>query len=521
MANVIVLTVRAVTSGFPAVLRQINRLNNNATRSIRQGWSRIGTTIARSISDGMANGVGNGLRTAMSNPYVAAAVLALATAIATALGAAIAAALVLAIGGAFIGLGVFLAFQSKKVKDAWGNTLKELKPLFVDAASGMLPVIENARIRLAGVARDFAPHFRDAINAAAPHVETFFEHIVQGFQRLGSKAAKPLEEGFNVLLAALGPELEDVLNGMGDSLGALGRTVRDHSTEIAIAFGMVIRLITLAIDIVNAFANGWVMAMHVSGQAIGIVIQAAGTLLDAMFLVMSSIVGGLETITRKVPGMSHAMDGVHASINSLRDKTREDFNTMGESFLNAGKDLDTLNKRRVIEVDIVSLQNKLAIAREDLKKTGRTPARARAEANIRQLEAQLREARRLLNDLNGKTATTYVYTKYKGTPPPPGRRGPGGQLAHGGNVGAANGGNRGPRDLLVGEFGPEVVNLPAGSHVNTNADSRRKYGGRGGDMGQMVLVVQIGPEEIAEFLIDPTAKAIKRRGGVEAAYGKL
>lgn len=522
MASVIVLTVRAVASGFPAVLRQIRRLNDDATRSIRRGWSRIGTTIARSISDGMANGIGNGLRTAMSNPYVAAAVLALAVAVATALGAALAATLVLVIGGAFIALGGIIAAQSPIIQRNWKKAVENVKKDWATVGDALVEPMHRAIHTMEGLSKRLAPYVRDAMTAAAPHVETFFNRMLSGFEELGKRASKPLEEAFNVLLDALGPEMEDVLAGMGDALGALGRTVRDHSTEIAIAFGMVFRLITLAIDIINAFANGWVLAMHTSGQAIGIVIKAAGTLVDAMFLALSSIVGGLETITSKIPGMGHAMDGVHESINRLRDKTREDFRTMGDSFLNAGRDLDNLNKRRKIEVDIQSLQSKLAIAREDLKKTGRTPARARAEANIRQLEAQLREARRQLTALNGAVANVYVKVN---TSQFPNFYGPGLGLASkatGGNVGAANGGNR-VGSIMVGEHGPERVDLPAGSHVNSNSDTRRKMaqGANGQGMDPFVLVVQIAGETAAELLIDPFTKAVKRRGGVEATFGKL
>jgi hypothetical protein len=56
--------------------------------------------------------------------------------------------------------------------------------------------------------------------------------------------------------------------------------------------------------------------------------------------------------------------------------------------------------------------------------------------------------------------------------------------ASGGNVSstAAGGGARGGQ-VLVGEQGPEIVDLPFGSHVNSNADSRRIGMGSGGGGG--------------------------------------
>ena len=86
--------------------------------------------------------------------------------------------------------------------------------------------------------------------------------------------------------------------------------------------------------------------------------------------------------------------------------------------------------------------------------------------------------------------------------------------ASGGNVGsAATGGARGNR-VLVGEQGPEIVDLPMGSHVNSNADSRRIASqGRGG--GGITINVMApnyvgAPADLLRALVDA-----KRRGQLD------
>lgn len=93
-------------------------------------------------------------------------------------------------------------------------------------------------------------------------------------------------------------------------------------------------------------------------------------------------------------------------------------------------------------------------------------------------------------------------------------------FAHGGVVGRAAEG--GPRSNLtmVGEQGPELVDLAPGSRVRTNSDSRRlmSQGNSGGQMPP--LVIQIGDKVLAELIVDPIRKVVKTNGGnVQAFFG--
>lgn len=98
----------------------------------------------------------------------------------------------------------------------------------------------------------------------------------------------------------------------------------------------------------------------------------------------------------------------------------------------------------------------------------------------------------------------------------------GGGRAHGGIVGsAASGGPRGNL-TLVGEQGPEIVNLAPGSRVHSNPDTRRMLGeqGNGGGGGPLNIVLQIGEKTIGEIVIDPIRRIVRSKGGnVQAALG--
>jgi len=90
----------------------------------------------------------------------------------------------------------------------------------------------------------------------------------------------------------------------------------------------------------------------------------------------------------------------------------------------------------------------------------------------------------------------------------------------GGISGAASGGARGST-TLVGEDGPEIVELPFGSMVRSNPDSMRMLAaGGGGGGGPIVIDLRIGDRALGRLLIDPLRREIRTQGGdVQAVLG--
>lgn len=95
-----------------------------------------------------------------------------------------------------------------------------------------------------------------------------------------------------------------------------------------------------------------------------------------------------------------------------------------------------------------------------------------------------------------------------------------GRKASGGTVGAAaTGGNRWGR-TLVGEYQPEIVDLPVGSRVHSGPDSARMLAGGGGALPPLNITLMIGDRALGDILIDPLRRTVRTRGGnVQAVLG--
>lgn len=82
----------------------------------------------------------------------------------------------------------------------------------------------------------------------------------------------------------------------------------------------------------------------------------------------------------------------------------------------------------------------------------------------------------------------------------------------------------GPRAGLtwVGEHGPELVNVPAGSRVYSNPDSMRMLAGQGNQGRPILVQLVLDGAILAQKMLDPTRDMVSRRfsGSVQAAYGR-
>jgi hypothetical protein len=84
-------------------------------------------------------------------------------------------------------------------------------------------------------------------------------------------------------------------------------------------------------------------------------------------------------------------------------------------------------------------------------------------------------------------------------------------FAHGGVTGAAGGGPRSGR-VLVGEQGPELVNLPAGSRVIPNGATRQLLGGAGSG-GLVQITIDSAGSKMDQLLLEVLRKSIRINGG--------
>lgn len=99
-----------------------------------------------------------------------------------------------------------------------------------------------------------------------------------------------------------------------------------------------------------------------------------------------------------------------------------------------------------------------------------------------------------------------------------------GALSHkatGGVVGAAaTGGPRWGR-TLVGEYGPEIADLPVGSRIHSAPDTQRMLSASGGgQVPPIEITLMIGDTALGTVMVDPLRRVIRDRGGnVQAVLG--
>lgn len=494
-------------------------------RRLSSPFRVLGRMLGGTLSDGLGQGLAAGFR-GLSGPAAAVLAAVLIGALTYALslaGAAIAGALVLVLGGAVAGLGIFLAAQADDVKEKWKSTLAELKPMFQNAARPMLPVIEHARKVLLDTARDFAPAFQVALDSMRGPLMSFTDSLAAGFKKLTDRAGGDLTAGFNAFVEAFGPAWESFMAGLGDALGALGRTVRDHSVEIAVGLRMVLGLLTTLIDIVNFFANVWIKGMELAVSGMAMFADAMAGLADFVLGAFDKILEGMQAAFGDIPIIGEKIGEARGRFAEFREGVVSDLRTSAESIRNINTVIAEVNARNKLKADISILNAKVKEAKQRLQETNDKKVQAKIRAEIGQLTEALRIARGQLDALNGKTVHTWVVTN-RVEARKTGSHGTQLGYAHGGVIGAATGGVR-SNMTLVGEQGPEFVDLPAGSRVRSNPDTRRlasqSQGDAGAVGGPMVIELHIGNKAIGTVLIDPLRKEVAARGGnVQAVLGR-
>lgn len=178
------------------------------------------------------------------------------------------------------------------------------------------------------------------------------------------------------------------------------------------------------------------------------------------------------------------------------------------------------DKTATFQGDITDLKAKIKDAQTRLKNAPMNK-KAAIRAEIAALKQDLAKAQAAINRLHGTTITShhYLVKHYDSIEDFRGAHG----RAHGGIIGAAGGGPR-SRMTLVGEQGPELVDLAPGSRVRSNPDTRRMLGGgAGGGGGPQVIEVPLylDGREIARAIIDPLRTEIRGLGGnVQSAIGQ-
>lgn len=221
--------------------------------------------------------------------------------------------------------------------------------------------------------------------------------------------------------------------------------------------------------------------------------------------------------------------------------------TEGQAKKLADQILKTPNKTAFLRGDIQDLKDKIAQGEERLRTMKPTSKTAKLRGDIDDWRKKLAAAEWQLEHMKDKkTASIYakdktgrgvrsalanlrrvhgkhVYINVSSILSPQARRlAQEGYLATGGVVGghAAEGGPRGSL-TWVGEQGPELLRLPFGSTVRSNADSRAMVQSAGGGDRPLQLLIRSGGSRMDDLLVEILRRAIQAGGGnVQAVLGQ-
>lgn len=497
----ITLPVRLSTRGLVAGVR-------GPLRSLRGLVSGI-------LQDGVGQGLIQGFKA--GGPVGVAFLGTLLTTLVSLMGAALSGLLITALGAAFVGVAGVSAAMSEEVKSKWATTLESLKKNFETVGKPMIPVLTRALGIIETMVQRATPKFAEAIEAAVPATNKFIDGLLKGIESFGKGAFDRIMEAWNVFAPVFGEEWNEFMKGLGDAFGDMADLVKEHPTEIAMALDVVFTTIELLVRTVTFLGEVWVGQLRVMTASVGQLSKFLAGFLSGFFGMIDGMLGALESVAKPL-GLDGPFKRARENVEGFRAQAVEKLNAIGAAGINFGRNLDRANKKRKLDADIASWQAKLTRARSDLKRTTSQKARAKLTADIQDLQNKIASARRQLAALNGRTATTYVRTVKYGIGAEAANAA---RRATGGVVGtAASGGVRGNL-TMVGEHGPELVQLPTGSRVRSNPDTRRILGGNRPGSGAAKLMIDAAGDDLSQLLLKILRLAIRNEGGdVQLVLGR-
>ncbi|MGW1463837.1 hypothetical protein ACWCPT_05715 [Streptomyces sp. NPDC002308] len=214
------------------------------------------------------------------------------------------------------------------------------------------------------------------------------------------------------------------------------------------------------------------------------------------------------------------------TVNGIYDRGREKLiaaaRAMGlnkeQAAALAAQILKTPDKTARLRGNLEDLKAKLADAKARLARAPSSKT-TKIKGEISDLQRKVNAAKSAIAGVHGKTVSVMV--QYRESHNPSSFAASIGGYAHGGITGAAGGGPR-SRRTLVGEHGPEIVDLAPGSRVRSNPDTKRMLaGGTAGGGQPMVVQLMLDGRQLAEVMVDPLRGVVQARGGsVQAVLGQ-
>jgi len=523
--------------------------------------SSMGSAFA-SAGSSISQGLGQSLSSAGSNPYVLAGITGLVGVLAPMLATLMGGAIILGVGGALAGIGIMAAMKAKVVQNAFGKMKDTIGKTLTEAAKPLEPVLVHVAKTVGDFAKAAGPMLKSIFTDMAPALQSFFDAVMKGFKAF-APALKPMATAFNGLIKALGPVFTKLLGDLGAAMGDLGKQFQQKDTVDAFVgvISALFSLLPVGIKVITAlsavFAQLWPSfkqlgaALLELGKAVGpiflVLLQGYVKYIQFMYPLLAKVISYiaqfLTLIISKAPaavdqikqivlwiarivgktinfvqkGAQAVIDWAKGIINwvkNVKNKTVSFFQKGASTVI--GWVTSAINWIRKFNSKTVSILQRGAGGvvsavggainkiRNFIGKTVSIGVRGASSA-INAVGNVISKIRNLV----GKTVSIGVKVFVSGAKKALSMLG----FAHGGIIGAAANGGPRSNQVLVGENGPEIVDMPPGSRVRSNDSSRTIMGQRGGGSGMQHITIQLGNEKLAEMLIDPFRNTIRKRGG--------
>jgi phage-related protein len=532
-----------IGSVFGAVFSRIGQLGDRAS----QVFQRLGGTLGR------LGGTPHGALVLIGATLAALPILAQAVAIAITLG----------IGGALAGLGIMVAAKSKEVQAHFAA----LKAHVSGSLKGMAQPFENELVRIANISRDtfddLAPSLGRSFSRIAPMVTSVVQGIGKGLSGLGSNI-DGIVTAFGPLMNVLARRMPDVIAELGNAFEDIAHATSDRFLDMLIdGFIVLVRVVAGVIEhlayLGDKVAWVWEQFKKIPGvrgifegagkgaQSSGNQIGRMGNKAEEARKAMHKLAEQISDFANKALDSRSSMRNLEKAIDDAAEAARKNGRTLD---INTRKGRD--NQEALDGIARAAHQMAKAVA-EGGGDAGAAMSRARERfiATARSMGMSQREAERLADDLglvraaaNRIPTRRTVNVRQSGIGDairaskslasavrsiPTSRtvtvrvrsiasngiitRMGGRAMASGGVVGRAAEG--GPRSnlVLVGELGPELVDVAPGSTVIPHGRTQAMLAGaRGG--GPVVLEFGGAPSDpLLRALWEWFVSTVRIKGG--------
>lgn len=529
--------------------KELRSVEDDAPQS-GKGWGAKFMDSAKGALDGLGGEAGLG--SVLGSVAIATAPL---------IGSTIAAAIVGGVGLGGIAGGFALAMRDESVQFAMLNLSDSLQEKLNGAVEAFAPAAVQSIDQVSAHLNKI--DFKGMLSNLAPQLAPLTNGVTDFIDRLSSAIAK-LVANSGPVITAIGQEIGDLGSVLQRGLGMLA----DNSKQEAEALHDLFAIINGGIEIVFMLVNALTEVYDIFHKMIEIspagvyerltndqrrVKDSAVEMANAM---LTSIkVTDQETVSAELAAkaLKEQDDAIHQVANSLKastdpmfafmdaqDQLTEKQNAMNSAIRQHGK--NSQQARSATKDYQKALIDYIGAAANATNGTGHLTAEQKrllssagaSKQRINELDNALYQAWKQANKLDGfqvdiTVRQNFIQTgKYISPEQIASPQNLYSGLAHGGVKGAFSG----PISsglTMVGERGPELLNLPAGTSVTTAGDTARMFSGasggwRGGHSGGQPLQVNLVLDGavLATAMVDPQRHLVRTQfgGSVQAAYGQ-